>query len=164
MRILIILQLVCMLLLTGCSTTKQNSRFNNEVTAHQVKDLDEIEEVSFTNKMKANYNQVYYYAFDSSELSQEDMQSILVQAEYLKNHPGSKVLIAGHTDSRGSSEYNIALGHRRANSVVTILTANGVANSQIKSISFGEEKPAVLGDSEAAYKWNRRTELKFEDF
>lgn len=150
-------------MLFGCSTTSKFGQ-GDSVQTHKVRDLDEIEEVSFENKMKANYNQVYYYPFDSSDLTDEDIQSIKVQAKYLKEHPGSKVIVAGHTDSRGSAEYNMGLGFRRSKSVVSILRNIGVSRAQIKYVSFGEEKPAVLGDTEAAYKWNRRAELTYRDF
>ncbi len=152
--------------LAACSTTSKfdKDKKDSGVTTHRIKDLDEMESVSYENKMKAKYNQVYYYPFDNSILSSEDLQSIKIQSEYLAEHPGSKVFIAGHTDSRGSAEYNMALGERRAKSVVNVLLKYGVARSQIKFVSYGEEKPAVIGDSEAAYKWNRRAELKYEEF
>ncbi|NQY42576.1 MAG: OmpA family protein [Legionellales bacterium] len=156
--------IIVFLLLSGCTTVnKQDEEFDN-VSVHKVKEIDEVQEVSYENKMRANYNQVYYYPFDSSALSEEDIKSIKIQADYLNQHIDSKVSIYGHTDSRGSAEYNMGLGERRALSVVDLLKQYGVSKSQIKFNSFGEEKPAVLGETEAAYKWNRRTELVYGDF
>ncbi len=156
---------IFLVLCSGCTTIgNSDGEFGTDVSVHKVKELDEVEEISYENKMKAHYNQIYYYPFDSSFLSEEDMESIKIQANYLNEHSKSKVSIYGHTDSRGSAEYNMGLGERRALGVVEILKKHGVSMSQIKYNSFGEEKPAVLGETEAAYKWNRRTELVYGDF
>ena len=79
------------------------------------------------------------------------MRAADVQANYLAMHPGVKVRLEGHTDARGSAEYNIALGWRRAQSVAQRLEMQGVHPDQIKIVSYGKEKPAVLGDTAAAY-------------
>lgn len=107
-------------------------------------------------------NQTYYFDFDKSNLSSSAMASLRIQARYLISHPQAKVLIAGNTDERGSREYNIGLGQRRANSVATFLRANGVNKTQILTVSYGAEKPVAFGHSEADYSKNRRADLQYQ--
>lgn len=114
-----------------------------------------------SNKMQVG-NQSYYYDFDKNDVRSDDIPSIKVQANYLATHTNGKVLLAGNTDERGSREYNIALGERRAMSVATILQANGVSKSQITTVSYGAEKPVAVGHSEEDYQKNRRTDLTYQ--
>lgn len=107
-------------------------------------------------------DQVYYFDFDRSDVHESDMASLKVQADYLASHPRAKVLLAGNTDERGSREYNIALGDRRARSVEAILEADGVSKNQITVVSYGAEKPVALGHDEESYNKNRRVELDYQ--
>ncbi|NKB47028.1 MAG: peptidoglycan-associated lipoprotein Pal [Legionellales bacterium] len=111
---------------------------------------------------KAPHDQIYYFQFDGSRVASKYIPSLEAQARYLNEHPGARVLVAGHTDARGSREYNVALGERRANSVVDILRLAGVPARQIRVVSYGKERPAVLGENEQAYQYNRRVELTYE--
>lgn len=110
---------------------------------------------------RAPSNQSFFYNFDSNQVHQEYMPAIYAQAAYLVGHPDARVRLEGHTDSRGSRAYNQALGYRRARAVFDILKMKGVQSSQVQVISYGEEKPMVEGDSEAAFKMNRRVDLIF---
>ncbi len=83
-------------------------------------------------------------------------------ADWLKNNPSKLVLIEGHCDERGTNEYNLALGDRRANSAKTYLTQLGINAARIYTISYGEERPAALGSTEAAWAKNRRGEFKLK--
>lgn len=107
-------------------------------------------------------NQTYYFDFDKSFVRDEDKPSLQVQAHYLISHPQAKLLITGNTDDRGSREYNIALGRRRALSVQQFLIANGVSAKQILTVSYGAEKPVAFGHSEADYAKNRRADLQYQ--
>jgi peptidoglycan-associated lipoprotein len=107
-------------------------------------------------------NQIYYFDFDKSLVREEDKPSLQVQAHYLISHPQAKILITGNTDERGSREYNIALGRRRALSVQQFLIANGVSEKQILTVSYGAEKPVAFGHSEADYAKNRRADLQYQ--
>ncbi len=107
-------------------------------------------------------NQEYYFDFDKSVVRDEDKPSLQVQAHYLISHPQAKILITGNTDERGSREYNIALGRRRALSVQQFLIANGVSARQILTVSYGAEKPIACGHSEADYAKNRRADLQYQ--
>ncbi len=111
---------------------------------------------------KAPHNQIYLFSYDDSALSEKYVSSVHAQADYLKSHPGARVLIAGHTDERGSREYNVALGERRANTVSEIMRMDGVSRSQMRVVSYGKERPAYLGHDDAAHAQNRRAELTYE--
>lgn len=102
---------------------------------------------------------VVYFEFDSAEIRQEFVPVVAAHAQYLVKYPTSRVRLEGHTDERGSREYNIGLGERRAQTVRRALLAQGVADSQITTVSYGEERPAVEGSDEAAFAQNRRVEL-----
>lgn len=107
-------------------------------------------------------NQRYYFDFDRSEVREVDKASIKVQANYLIAHPKAKVLVAGNTDNRGSREYNIGLGNRRALSVADILQMDGVSKNQITTVSYGAEKPVALGNGEDSWQQNRRGDLVYQ--
>ena len=104
---------------------------------------------------------IIYFEFDRAELKPEDETLIAAHARYLASHPGTRVRLEGHTDERGTREYNIGLGERRAQVVRNALLAQGVASAQITTVSYGEERPAVEGHDEAAYAQNRRVEFVY---
>jgi peptidoglycan-associated lipoprotein len=99
--------------------------------------------------------QKVFFAFDSSEISSEARDNLLGQSLYLKNHEGTKALIAGNCDERGSTEYNLALGARRAAAAKAVIVKDGVDAKRVKTISYGKEKPAVKGTGEEVWKQNR---------
>ena len=101
------------------------------------------------------------FAFDDASLSSEARAVLSRHAQLLVENRSQRVLVEGHCDERGTREYNLALGERRANAVVDFFLANGVRASQIDSRSFGEERPIDAGSSEAAWAKNRRVELKY---
>lgn len=102
---------------------------------------------------------VIYFEYDSSEIRSEFVAVVAAHASYLVKYPTARVRLEGHTDERGSREYNIGLGERRAQTVRRALLAQGVAESQLTTVSYGEERPAAAGADEAAYAQNRRVEL-----
>ena len=104
---------------------------------------------------------VIYFEYDSSEIRSEYLDVVAAHAAYLVKYPTTKVRLEGHTDERGSREYNIGLGERRAQAVRRALASQGVADTQIAPVSYGEERPAVPGSDEAAYSQNRRVELAY---
>jgi len=107
-------------------------------------------------------NQTYYFDFDHSDMHSSDRPSLEVQAHYLAAHPSARVVLEGNTDPRGSREYNIALGERRANAVSDLLKLQGVADKQIRVVSYGAEQLASQGHSEADYQLDRRVHLVYE--
>lgn len=111
---------------------------------------------------QAPHNQVYLFEYDDSSFNPKYTASLNAQSEYLKEHPGAKILLAGHTDERGSREYNIALGERRANTVAQLMRLAGVNRSQIRVVSYGKERPVYFGHDEPSHRQNRRVELTYE--
>jgi len=103
-----------------------------------------------------------FFKFDNAEIQPEYQAMLEAHAEYLRDHPAVKVIIEGHADERGTPEYNIALGERRAAAVVKYLQALGVPASQMSIVSYGEEKPLVLGHTDADYAKNRRAVLVYK--
>jgi peptidoglycan-associated lipoprotein len=97
-----------------------------------------------------------FFDTDKSTIKPEGQQTLQRQAEWLKRYPNVTVTVEGHCDDRGTREYNLALGDRRATAVQRALIALGVQANRIKTISYGKERPAVLGDNEAAWAQNRR--------
>ncbi len=108
------------------------------------------------------YEKVVYFDFDRSEIRPEYVDTLRAHAEYLVNTPSARVVIEGHCDERGSREYNIALGERRANSVKRFLEAEGVSPAQLDTVSYGEERPVDPGHNEEAWAKNRRAELVYQ--
>ncbi|MDE6478187.1 MAG: OmpA family protein [Alphaproteobacteria bacterium] len=100
-------------------------------------------------------DQRVFFGFNSSEISDEARDNLLGQSLYMKNHKDVKIQIAGNCDERGSTEYNLALGARRANAAKEVLVRDGVESNRISTISYGKERPLVQGTGESVWKWNR---------
>ena len=101
------------------------------------------------------------FAYDSDAISPEYMTLLQTHAEFLRDNISVKIIIEGHTDERGTLEYNVALGERRARSVARYLLNLGVTPEQISIVSYGEEKPAVVGHTESAWMKNRRAVIVY---
>ncbi|QLH41402.1 MAG: peptidoglycan-associated lipoprotein Pal [Coxiellaceae bacterium] len=121
-------------------------------------------ETDFGTSVRAPANQTYHFDYDRDTVHQEDYASIQAQAKYLVAHPSATVKVEGNTDNRGSREYNIGLGWRRAKAVAALLQQYGVSSKQIITISYGAEKPVAVGDNEDAYAKNRRVDLVYKSY
>ncbi|MGH8240021.1 MAG: peptidoglycan-associated lipoprotein Pal [Steroidobacteraceae bacterium] len=104
---------------------------------------------------------IVYFAYDRAEIKPEFVPIVTAHAKYLNANSSNKVRLEGHSDERGSREYNIGLGERRAQAVRRALMLQGVTEAQITTVSYGEERPAVQGSDESAYAKNRRVELVY---
>lgn len=102
-----------------------------------------------------------YFAFNSSDIKPKYKKILNAHAQYLTNHPNAHVRLEGNTDPRGTREYNLALGERRAKSVAQYLELQGVSSSQITTISFGEERLAVQGNNPQAWAKDRRVHIVY---
>ena len=102
-----------------------------------------------------------YFAYDNDSLRAQDQAVVELQGRYLAQHPDLHVTVAGNTDERGGSEYNLALGQRRAQSVKNALGLLGVKDAQVEATSFGKEKPKAAGHDEAAWQQNRRADFVY---
>lgn len=98
-----------------------------------------------------------YFDYDKYNLDADDMRSLASQVSWLKQFPSTRVEVQGHADERGTRDYNIALGERRAQSVKTYLMSQGIAEARIQTISFGKDKPLDMGHDEAAWSRNRNS-------
>ena len=105
-------------------------------------------------------DQRVFFAFNSSEISDAARDNLLGQSLYMKNHDNVKIQIAGNCDERGSTEYNLALGARRANAAKAVLVKDGIDAKRISTISYGKERPLVQGSVESVWKWNRNATTK----
>ena len=106
-------------------------------------------------------NNIVYFGLDKYDVQSDYAQMLDQHAAFLRGNPSYKVTIEGHADERGTPEYNIALGERRANAVKMYLQGKGVSADQMSIVSYGKEKPAVLGHDESAYAKNRRAVLVY---
>lgn len=106
--------------------------------------------------------QIIYFDFDASTIKDEYRDLITWHGRYLASNPDMKVRLEGHTDERGSREYNVALGDRRGQSVSRMLMFQGATKGQVEVVSFGEEKPVAFEHNESAWSQNRRVQLVYE--
>ncbi len=102
-----------------------------------------------------------YFDFDSNAVKDEYRGVIQTQSKYLADNRDKKIRIEGNCDERGSREYNLALGQRRAEAVKKVMTVLGVADGRVETVSYGEEKPVAMGHDEAAWAQNRRADIKY---
>ncbi len=102
-----------------------------------------------------------YFAYDDDSLRSQDKAVVELQGRYLAQNPNLHITVAGNTDERGGSEYNLALGQRRAQSVKTALAVLGVKDAQVEAVSYGKEKPKASGHDEAAWQQNRRADFMY---
>ena len=107
-------------------------------------------------------NRIVYFDFDSSTIRSDDRAIVGAHSNYLAQHSNVKVALEGHADERGSREYNVALGERRATAVRQAMTLQGVSASQISTVSYGEERPSAMGHDEASWRMNRRVEIVYK--
>lgn len=119
-------------------------------------------ELARLQDIEARKSRVVYFDFDDANIKPEARDLLALHGAFLAKNSNVKVQIEGHCDERGTPEYNVALGERRAKAVAQVLMSYGVQASQIKNISFGEEKPAVMGHDESAWAKNRRGVLVYE--
>ena len=103
----------------------------------------------------------FFFEFDSFTLSNSAKKALVAHGKFLAKTPAARVRLEGHTDERGTREYNLALGERRAKAAQQVLMSAGAQSRQIEVITFGEERPRAEGSNEAAYKQNRRVDIKY---
>ncbi|MEW5755136.1 MAG: peptidoglycan-associated lipoprotein Pal [Pseudomonadota bacterium] len=107
---------------------------------------------------------VIYFDFDSSVVPADVRDVLTAHAQYLASNPSARVRLEGHADERGSREYNVGLGERRAHAVNQIMSLQGAGGSQLSTVSYGEERPAEAGHDESAWRLNRRVELVYTNY
>lgn len=168
-RIMLVLALA--VLVTACSSTPDSSATSSTdgMTTETNRGMNK-DDVIFDNgangaqagaagsqeDLVANAGDRVFFALDSSELASDGRATLEKQAQWLKSYPNVSITIEGHCDERGTREYNLALGERRANAAKNYLMSLGVDGSRVNTISYGKERPAVMGSDEASWGQNRR--------
>lgn len=106
-------------------------------------------------------SRTFYFGYDQAVLKPADLAALEMHAQILRRNPSASIVLEGHCDERGTREYNLALGERRADSVRSFLTSAGVSARQIETVSYGEEQPADPGHNDSAWQLNRRAVLSY---
>ena len=167
------------LIMTGCASRKPAAEITtgNTPTSSTTVSTDGLSEDAALNAQNLNgasskgvtaankaflAKRVVHFDYDSSDLSNDDYQTLQAHAQFLIANATSKIALTGHTDERGTREYNMALGERRAKAVQSYLITNGVNATQLEAVSYGKEMPINPGHDESAWKENRRVELNYE--
>lgn len=142
-------------------TTTGNGQGNSNVDVNTISREDQLK-IDHENKQTAlRQEHTIYFEYDKNNVTGQFSDMLSAHAEFLVKNPNVKIMIEGHCDERGTPEYNIALGERRAKSVAKYLTTLGVAQSQISMVSYGEEKRANKSGTEAGFAQNRRAILVY---
>lgn len=146
---------------TNAQTASVTDNNTSDVQVTAAQRAAEIEEQQRQELEKLRAEHIVYFDFDTSTVSREFSAILDAHAKFLNNSSNTRVLVEGHADERGTPEYNIALGERRAKAVVTYLENMGVSSSQLSVVSYGEEKPMIKDRSESAFAKNRRAVLVY---
>ena len=157
--------------IAGCSSTPEDTTAD-ETAAAPVEEYSAPETEVDGGAMGADYgaqeemdpalqNRVVYFDFDKANIRPDAIATLQAHAMYLSKTPAARLRVEGHADERGTREYNMALGERRAKAAASFLAANGASPSQLEIISYGEERPVALSHDESAWAENRRSELKY---
>lgn len=150
--------------LAGCSKDKKDAAMVNDGASTTTQQTDGTQ-VTTTDgqyppgsqaQLVAEIGDRVYFGYDQYDLTSEARSTIERQAQWMKTYPNVSVMVEGHCDERGTREYNLALGEKRANAVRNYLISNGVQAGRIQSISYGKERPAIMGADETSWAQNRR--------
>lgn len=158
----IILALGLALVVSACSSSKKTEDASPDSLAPGESSAPSIETtpISFdamgSDSGKIAGLETVQFEYDQSSLSAESRKKIQGNVAWMKKNPSARVTVEGHCDSRGSNEYNIALGERRAKAVKAYMVSLGIAASRLETVSYGKEKPVANGDSESDHRKNRR--------
>ncbi len=132
---------------SGSSASSSAGSSSGQLTQQEIRAQDALRQT------------VFYFDFDVAEFKPQDRDTLTFHARDLAANSGKRVRLEGHADERGTREYNLALGERRANGILNYFIVNGASRSQIEVVSYGEERPSQSGSTEQAYSRNRRVEV-----
>ena len=132
---------------SGSGSSSSGAGSSNQLTQEQIRAQNALRQT------------VFYFDFDVAEFKPADRETLTYHARDLAANSGKRIRLEGHADERGTREYNLALGERRANGILNYFIVNGASRSQIEVVSYGEERPEQSGQSEQAYSRNRRVEV-----
>jgi peptidoglycan-associated lipoprotein len=145
-------------LLAACSTAKEDTGGSAGTGSTQTATTTTVTGPTpgTAEHLVVNVGDRVFFGFDKSDLTPEGRSTVEALAVWMNNYPAATITVEGHADERGTREYNLALGDRRANSVSDYLAALGVSPNRLATISYGKERPAVLGSNEDSWTQNRR--------
>ena len=149
---------VCVaLLVTGCASKQGFDTYGDEANGgwKEGVNISDLRPTEMTKAFRNETNDVVYFALNSSSLDSTAKKDLRAQAEWLNSHPKALAVVEGRCDERGTREYNLALGERRADAARSYLVLNGVEVNRIRTISYGKDKPVVLGSDEESWAKNR---------
>lgn len=162
-----VLSSICLLAACGTTTKLDTAATSDKqpvakTDSHTVSTVDSSTTDPLNDPKGALAKRSVYFDYDAYIVKDEYKPVVTSHADYLGHHKDRKIVIQGNTDERGSSEYNLALGQKRAEAVRKSLMAIGVAGEQMEAISFGKEKPKATDSNEAAWAENRRTDIVYQ--
>jgi len=141
----------------GCSAKSKDSVGGDRAAAKATERPDTSKSwKEYTEKAKNGYSDRVFFAYDRFDLDDDAQTTIRAWAAWLRAHPDARILVEGHADERGTREYNLGLGAKRATTIRDQLIALGVEATRIRTISYGKERPAVAGENDRSYQQNRR--------
>ena len=152
--------LMACLFLAGCSTMEKDADVSSSadrMNAWGEADITNLEDTKLSTRFKKAVSPIIYFDFNAAYLNGAAMDILNEQIAWLQNNPMAMVVVEGHCDERGTREYNLALGEKRANAVKDYMMANGIDAGRIRTISYGKERPDVFGSTEDAWSKNGRS-------
>ena len=159
MKKILLIALMACAFLSACSTTGTDediSASSDRVNEWGDADITNLEDTKMTTRFNKAVSPIIYFDFNAAYLSASAMDILNEQITWLQNNPSAMIVIEGHCDERGTREYNLALGEKRANAVKDYMIAQGIDSARIRTISYGKERPDVFGSTEDAWAKNRR--------
>ena len=144
------------LVLAGCSTPKPAAEAPPPAATHEAPAVTSSIVPGSAEDLRVNVGDTVHFAFDQYNVEDNDKSILSRQAAWLSKYPSVRVTIEGHADERGTREYNLALGARRANAVKEFLVSQGVSTARVETISYGKERPICTQSDEACWAQNRR--------
>ena len=146
--------------LTACSSVDKNadtSSISEKMNAWGDADITNLEDTRLSDRFNKAVSPIIYFGFNVAHLDNAAMDILNEQIYWLQENPAAMILVEGHCDERGTREYNLALGEKRANAVRDYMIASGIEPARIRTISYGKERPDVFGSTEDAWSMNRRS-------
>jgi peptidoglycan-associated lipoprotein len=165
MRFKIVMAISAALLMVACSTKPANTggtNTNGNNTSTTASSVPQAPQPGSIEEFTQSIGDRVFFGFDRFDLTAEAQAQLQKQATWLKTYPQYRFVIEGHCDERGTREYNLALGERRATAVKNYLAALGIDQNRMQTISYGKERPAILGSNEEAWAQNRRGVIVFQ--
>jgi peptidoglycan-associated lipoprotein len=159
MRFKLLGLMAALLIVAGCETPPEETTTTETATTEAMPAPAPMQKMSAQEDLVINVGDRVFFDFDKSDLRPDAIDTLNRQSDWMKTNGSVTVAIEGHCDERGTREYNLALGERRASSAKQYLESMGVSGGRMETVSYGKERPAVLGSNEAAWAQNRRAVL-----